>query len=187
MDDLPAERAPTAAAAVKEKTEPEIKKYFDVVGTGMHMYGGHGRLAGKSVPYFLYACKVPGCWRGTLKPIKQCAQATGQLFIHLNDCQPDLCRRLRSESKHSPVCIDADGMEYSLYSFEELLPHHARYVQKCFRGLDHFDETRADNGLVEYVQGYNPRASLPCAKTCLQLLEVRRTPFYSCTPPAHTP
>ena len=94
LDELPAltaGRVPPEAAAEKEKTEPEVKKFYDIVGTGMHTYGGHGKLAGKTVPYFLYACKVPGCWRGPMKPIKQCAQATGQLFIHLNDCQPDLC------------------------------------------------------------------------------------------------
>ena len=152
------------------------------------------KLAGKTAPFISYACKVPGCWRGPIKPIKQIAGATGQLFIHLNACQPDLCRRLRSESKFSPYCVDADGAEYRLYNFEELLPHHARYVQKCFRGLDHFDESRADNGLVEYVQGYNQRASLPCAKTCSQLLEVRAPlatpachPLPLATTPGHLP
>ena len=65
---------------------------------------------------------------------------------------------------------------YSIYTFDELLPHHIRYVIKCFRGFDHFYETRADNGLLEYIQGFDKRASLPHQQTCLQILEVRALP-----------
>jgi hypothetical protein len=38
-----------------------------------------------------------------------------------------------------------------LYSFKELLPHHVLFVQKCFRGFDHFYESRANNGLLDFV------------------------------------
>jgi len=69
------------------------------------------------------------------------------------------------------VRIGEDGIEYSIYSFDELLPHHVRYVQKCFRSFDHFYETRAGNGLLEYVQGFDKRAALPHADTCKQILE----------------
>ena len=63
--------------------------------------------------------------------------------------------------------------QYCLYQFNELLPHHIRFVKRCFRGFHHFYETRADTGLREYVQGYDKRASLPCEATCQKILEVR--------------
>ena len=68
-----------------------------------------------------------------------------------------------------PSCVLA---QYSLYTFDELLPHHIRFVQRCFRGFEHFYEARADTGLLEYVQGYDKRASLPCELTCQKILEV---------------
>jgi predicted metallopeptidase len=34
-------------------------------------------------------------------------------------------------------------------------------VQKCFCGLDHFYEMRADNGLIEYVRSWDKRTGLP--------------------------
>ena len=50
------------------------------------------------------------------------------------------------------------GRRYDIFSFQELLPHHARFVEKCFRGFDHFDETRADNGMLEYIRGFEKRS-----------------------------
>lgn len=177
LDELPT-AAPTTAVATaaakadKSKDEPEIKKHFIVTSTGTHVYGGTGTMAGKSKPCFFYACKIEGCPRGRGHPIKQVGGNTGQLFTHLETCQPALCKELRSKSAYSPVQVGEDGEEYSLYSFDELLPHHARYVEKCFRGFDHFYETRADNGLLEYVQGFDKHANLPHEQTCQQLLEV---------------
>jgi hypothetical protein len=161
--------------AAAEKKPPAVKDHFTVVSTEEHTVGGNGRMAGKKQVKTWYACKKEGCSRGACKPIPELGAATGQLFRHLDSCQPDLCQTLRVESKHSPVEIDADGNEYVLFSFDELLPHHVRYVQKCFRGFDHFYETRADNGLKEYVQGYQKRAALPDERTCQQLR------FDSCT------
>ena len=68
------------------------------------------------------------------------------------------------------ACVFA---QYSLYTFDELLPHHIRFVQRCFRGFQHFYEARADTGLREFVQGYDKRASLPCEATCQKILEAR--------------
>ena len=67
---------------------------------------------------------------------------------------------------------DENGIEHAIYSFEDLLPHHARFVQRCFRGLHHFYEARSGNGLLEYVRGYNEQAALPHYNTCTKLLEV---------------
>ena len=65
-----------------------------------------------------------------------------------------------------------------MYSFKELLPHHVRYTTKVFRSFSHLYETRADNGLLEYIQGYNQRASLPHEQTCQQIMQAPapRTP-----------
>ena len=171
LDELPAV-PPKAAAAVKPKEPPEIKKHFTIVSSGVHTFGGTGKLSGTTAPFTNYACNKPCCLRGPQKPIKQVGSATGQLFTHMETCQPALCVKLRAASKHSPVDIDDDGEEYTLYSFKELLPHHARFVLKCFRGFDHFYEARADNGLIEYLRGYNKRAALPHEQTCQNLLEV---------------
>ena len=174
LDELPA--APEApdkpASAEKKKAEPEVRKHFAVSATGVHTVGGEGKLAGKQYPCTWYACLKPGCRRGAAKPIKQVGTATGDLFGHLDVCQPALAQQLRARSAHSPVRIGEDGEEYVMYSFDEMLPHHVRYVVKCFRNFDHFYETRADNGLLEYVQGFDKRATLPCDLTCHQILEV---------------
>ena len=173
LDEMPgADLSAAAAARKEEKTPPEIKLHFELVSTGVHTFGGSGKLAGKTAVSYLYGCRKPGCKRGLAAPIKQVGSATGQLFIHMETCQPELCRKLRADSNYSPVHLDEEGEEYKLYSFSELLPHHERYVQKCFRGFDHFYETRADTGLREFIQGYNKHASLPHVQTCHQLLEV---------------
>ena len=74
---------------------------------------------------------------------------------------------------HSPHPSRA---QYILYTFKELLPHHILYVQKAFRGFDHFYETRADNGLLDFVQSYDKRAALPHQQTCEQILQVTLAP-----------
>ena len=180
LDELPAATAADAASPAKEKSNPAVKEAFQVVGSGTHTVGGVGRMAGKQMKFELFSCKKEGCWRGPQKPIKQIGTGTGELFSHLDICQPDLAKKLRAASAYSPVRMDADGQEYCLYSFNELLPHHIRYVQKCFQGLDHFYETRADNGLLEYVQGFDKRANLPAEQTCLQILEVCTLPCCTC-------
>jgi hypothetical protein len=168
LDRLPAAAAKAkapAASGPKEKEAPEIKKHFKLVSTGTHVTGGSGRYAGKSQPAFYFGCLKPGCKRGVGHPIKQVGKCTGQLFLHLETCQPVLCKQLRVNSPYSPVMIGDDGEEYELYPFEELLPHHALYVSKCFRSLDHFYETRADNGFIEYVRSWDKRAGLPHEQT----------------------
>ena len=175
LDELPQQT--TAAPEEEEEKEmamPPVKLYFTPVSKGMHTFGGTGRMAGETAPYTNWACNKPGCWRGPQKPIKQVGSATGELFSHLKVCQPEVCRRLRVKSKHSPLMVGEDGEEYELMSFQELLPHHARFVEKCFRGFDHFYQTRADNGLLEYIRGFDRRANLPHEQTCQQLLEVLR-------------
>jgi hypothetical protein len=183
LDELPAPEPGPQADVPKEKAEPEVKLHFELVAESVHTYGGKGKWAGKTDKCYYYACKSPGCKRGLAKPIKVVSTETGQLFAHLEVCQPELCVRLRTVSKYSAVTIDeVTGERYSLYSFDELLPHHARYVEKCFRGFDHYYETRAGNGLLEYIQGYDRRANLPHEQTCKQLLEVRHCPPSSVPP-----
>jgi hypothetical protein len=164
--------------AEKEKAQPEVKLHFDLVAESVHTYGGKGKWAGKTDKCYYYACKSPGCKRGLAKPIKVVSTETGQLFAHLEVCQPELCVRLQTVSKYSAVIIDeVTGERYSLYSFDELLPHHARYVETCFRGFDHYYETRAGNGLLEYIQRYDRRANLPHEQTCKQLLRHARASY----------
>ena len=176
LDELPAEAAPAAATgdgtAVSAPSEgAPIKKYFVVHHEGTHTIQGAGKMAGKVLKAVWYCCKKEGC-PASRTPFKQVGSATGQLFTHLESCQPELCRVLRAKSAHSPVMIGEDGLEYLMMSFEESLPHHVLYVRKCFRSFDHFYETRADNGLLEWVQSYDRRALLPHRETCIRLLEV---------------
>ena len=184
LDELPAVKAGSAPPPASEQHEnalnfePEVKKHFWVARVGTHVVQGQGKNKGKRKPCTWYVCKQPGCKRGRAHPIKQVGADTGGLFSHLESCQPSLCRTLRIASKASKWQSNEDGEVYQLYSFDELLPHHARYVKKCFRGFDHFNETRSDNGLKEYVQGYNrwasrshpPATTPPAAALCTRAL-----------------
>ena len=173
LDELPAAASPGAEPGAAD-AEPEgaaIKKFFVLHHEGTHTIQGSGRMAGKVLKATWWCCKKETC-PAAKTPFKQVGTATGQLFEHLKRCQPELCRQLRVKSKHSPVMIDDDGEEYLLMDFAESLPHHVLYVRKCFRSFDHFYETRADNGLLEWVRSYDRRALLPHRETCMQLLEV---------------
>ena len=175
LDELP--KVPEAAAetdAKKAAAPAEVKQYFSWQSEGMHTVGGQGKMKGQQHKVVWWACKKEGCRRGTQKPIKQIGSGTGDLFSHLDTCQPELAKQLRISSTHSPVRVGEDGEEYTIFSFDELLPHHIRFVMKCFQNLDHFYETRAGNGLLEWVQGYEKRAALPHEQTCQQILEERR-------------
>jgi len=151
LDMKPVEALTPVEVEKKEKAPPEIKQHFTVVSTGTHTVAGTGKMAGKVLPCTYFACKQPGCTRGVANPIKQVGTATGALFTHLDTCNPSLCKVLRGRSAYSPVVLTEDGEEYELYSFDELLPHHARFVQWCFRGWRHFYEGRSKNGLIEYI------------------------------------
>jgi hypothetical protein len=68
------------------------------------------------VSAFFFVCNNLDCLHSKpTKPIKQVATGTGQLFKHLDTCQPAIAQKLRASSKHSPVEIDEDGNEYSLF------------------------------------------------------------------------
>ena len=174
LDELPTAEATAPKEKPKEKQPPEIKGWFDVVGEGTHTIEGSGKMAGTTKPCKFYACKTPGCHRGPARPIKIVGTDTGQLFSHLDQCNPNLAQKLRVGSSRSRLQQALDGEVYEEFTFDEALPHHCRFVEKCFRGLDHFYETRADNGLLEWGQGFDRRATLPCAETCNKILEVRR-------------
>ena len=165
---------PVPTDAAVEKHEPLVKSFFTLDHIGVHTVGGTGKMAGKQLASYFYLCNKEGCLHShASKAIKQVGTGTGRLFGHLDACQPAAATKIRGLSKHSSVDIDADtGEEYELHTFQELLPHHARFVEKAFRGFDHFNETRADNGLLEWVRGYERRASLPARETCIKLLEV---------------
>lgn len=176
LDRLPAQ--PTAlheaAAAATDKTEPAIKSWFDITLVGTHTIGGTGPNMGKTIKATWFACRTPDCKNGPSDPIKCTGTDTGALFGHLDKCNPHLAQRLRLESKHSPLQVDSAGEVYKEMTFDESLPHHARFVCKCFQGFDHFYETRANNGLLEYIKGFDRRATLPHRETCCKLLEARR-------------
>jgi hypothetical protein len=176
LDELPAAAPEATEKEKKEKEAPEIKSWFTVVSTGEHIVGGAGKMAGKKVPAVWFACKTPGCARGLGNPIKITGMDTGGLFGHLDSCNPQLAKQVRLRSKGSRIKEDAEGEIYEEFAFNEALPHHVRYVQKCFRGLDHFYETRADNGLEEWVKGFDRRATLPHLQTANQILAVRLPP-----------
>jgi hypothetical protein len=187
LDELPAAPPEAAEEKTKEKAAPEIKSWFDVVSTGTHIVGGDGKMAGKEVPATWYACTTPGCKRNDSNPIKQTGADTGILFSHLDSCNPKLAQRLRVGSKHSRSKESASGEIYEEFTFNEALPHHVRFVEKCFRGFNHFYECRADNGLEEWVKGFEPRATLPHLQTATQILQVSSAspPPAPCT--AHAP
>ena len=114
LDELAA--APAARAPAAEQQAPAgapIKEHFTLHSTGTHTVGGRGRMAGQTVNCTFWACKKEGCARGQQRPIKQIGSATGDLFSHLDSCQPALALKLRAASPHSPVRIGDDGEEVS--------------------------------------------------------------------------
>ena len=89
LDELRA--APAAGAPAAEQQAPAgapIKECFTLHSTGTHTVGGRGRMAGQSLKCNFWACKKEGCARGLQKPIKQIGSGTGDLFSHLDSCQP---------------------------------------------------------------------------------------------------
>jgi hypothetical protein len=112
LDQLPAAAAsPAPAAEQQAPAGAPIKEHFTLKETGMHTVGGKGKMAGQSLKCSFWGCKKEGCTRGLQKPIKQIGSGTGDLFSHLDSCQPALALKLRAASPHSPVRIGDDGEE----------------------------------------------------------------------------
>ena len=167
---------PAVAFAPDAKVKPGVFNHFTLQTMTKHTYGGCGKMAGKTCDRGLYTCNKADCPRNSpSNPIPQNLPGSGQLFVHLSSCQPELAKRLRLTSKHSGVYLDSNGIEHQVYSFDELLPHHARFVRRCFKGFSHFYETtnKEDGGnpLLDWVRGFNEKAALPSNLVCKQLLE----------------
>ena len=65
-------------------------------------------------------------------------------------------------------------MLWQLWSFEESLPSHIRFVEHCFEDFEVFHKTRSKS-LKRWASTLNPRAGLPHRTTCIQILGVIRT------------
>jgi hypothetical protein len=112
LDELPTMLTPATTEATPVKEEPAIKKHFTLDHTGVHTYGGTGKLAGKVCTAYFFLCKRDGCPSSHVsKVIKQVGNSSGQLFRHIDQCQPALATALRAASKNSPVEVDEDGNE----------------------------------------------------------------------------
>jgi hypothetical protein len=122
LDELPAAPAARAPADEQAPAGAPIKEHFVLHGTGTHTVGGRGRMAGQQQKCSFWACKKEGCPRGLQKPIKQIGSATGDLFSHLDSCQPALALRLRAASSHSPVTIGDDGEEVRACDINPIAP-----------------------------------------------------------------
>ena len=110
LDQLAA--VPAAVASAAEKQAPvvaRVKQYFTQHSAGTHTVSGTGKTAGQQLKCVFWACIKEGCARGMAKPIKQIGSGTGDLFSHLDSCQPALAHELRAASNHSPVRVGADG------------------------------------------------------------------------------
>ena len=121
LNELPAAPTVTADKGSKEKAPPEVKNHFTLAFTQPHTYGGDGKLAGKTDTAYFYHCNKDGCTHSKgRRTVKQVGTGTGQLFGHLDKCQPVLANSLRVGSKHSHSQVDEEtGEEYSLFNFEE--------------------------------------------------------------------
>ena len=120
-----------ANAAAKDKPDPAAGDQESLhlhEHRHTHTVGGTGKDKGKVIAAHYWACNKPGCPKRPANLCKQTGSGTGQLFVHLASCQPVLCQQLRTASTHSAVQVDEDGNEYTIFSFQELLPHHVRYV-----------------------------------------------------------
>ena len=80
---------------------------------------------------FTYRCKDARCNQWSCGEI---GKSNSLRFRHLRKTphhQQEYVR-IAVNAKHSKVQDDGNGGTYSLYSFEECLPHHIRYVIWCF-------------------------------------------------------
>ena len=112
LDELPSARSTTTAAPDAKKQPPAIKQHFKLVHESTHTYGGAGKLAGTTDKAYWFCCLKPGCVNSANEQaIKQVGTGTGQLFVHLERCQPALCEKLRSSSKRGNGYTDAETNE----------------------------------------------------------------------------
>ena len=92
-----------------KKPLPAVKHHFTLVAEGTHTYGGNGKLAGQTERAFWFVCQRPGCPSSAReRAIKQIGLGTGQLFTHLDSCQPALAKQLRSGSRRGNSYTDTE-------------------------------------------------------------------------------
>ena len=91
LDQLPAVSAANASSADKQSPAgARVKQYFTLHSESTHTVSGTGRMAGQELKCMFWTCNKEGCARGKAKPIKQIGSGTGDLFSHLDSCQPAL-------------------------------------------------------------------------------------------------
>ena len=148
-------------------------KLFTFLRSGTHtMTKKDGKT--KEVNCEFYECKLKqcgGCRVKNCEAIKVVMKGTGGLLRHVKACRGDaVYDDVRSSSKSSNVYKAPDGQLVEQLPFKELLPHHVRFVIFCFTHWDHFSKTRAPQFVLEFVQGWDPRAGLPARETCVRIL-----------------
>mgnify|MGYP001184436558 FL=1 len=148
-------------------------KLFTFLRSGTHtMTKKDGKT--KEVNCEFYECKLKqcgGCRVKNCEAIKVVMKGTGGLLRHVKACRGDaVYDDVRSSSKSSNVYKGPDGQLVEQLPFKELLPHHVRFVIFCFTHWDHFSKTRAPQFVLEFVQGWDPRAGLPARETCVRIL-----------------
>jgi hypothetical protein len=80
---------------------------------------------------------------------------------------------LTKGSEHSRTRVGEDGSTIELWTFEECLPHHIRFVEWCVRDWQPLHRGRSKS-LKAYVQGLAPAAGLPHYRTCIKVLKIIR-------------
>lgn len=109
LDALPRAASGPAAAAPEAK-KPAVFEHFTLHFEGVHTYGGQGAMAGKQDKAFFFLCNKKGCARSCAeRPIKQVGKGSGQLFVHLDTCNPVLATKLRNASAHSSTYTNEEG------------------------------------------------------------------------------
>ncbi|KAK3256724.1 hypothetical protein CYMTET_34160 [Cymbomonas tetramitiformis] len=117
-----------------------------------------GDNKGKVVKVSLWKCTL--C--DSTRIFKVFSGSTGGLFKHLKRTHKAEHQAARISSTHSKVRVEEDGSITELYTFEEALLHHVRYVEHVILDLQHFHTSRSKH-FRAYTAGLDKRY-VPCSR-----------------------
>lgn len=170
---IAAEKKVEDADGEENKERPPVYDYFKCVKAGTHeLKQDDGTM--KEVPCEWWECKKKnnGCRVKGGELIKVVKKATGGLLRHLRRCEGEATwLRVRAASIRSKIVKGPDGKLMARMPFQELLPHHIRFVVFCFSNWKHFSMTRAAE-FRDYIKGFDIRAGVPARETCVKIIYI---------------
>ncbi|KAK3244219.1 hypothetical protein CYMTET_46159 [Cymbomonas tetramitiformis] len=140
-----------------------IYSHFILEKSGIHV-PQRGRKKGRELKATWHKCGVPGCDKSS-SVFKVVAGSTGSLYTHLKTHHPELATALRLQSSNSKIVLNDDGTVVVLFTFQQALEHHVRFVAWIVTDLDQFHKAKSTS-LRAWIRGLEPRYRPPCRLAC---------------------